>query len=200
MLRLTAKMIISLAVALALMLSGCSHMKTFGKDTSAAADLQPADDPYATEMRELQAVVRQNSNSSKVKNAHLRLARLYVSYDNIDRNYQKALEHMEVYASLQDPAPDEETRNWIVALKEINRLSREYATHNRQMKQLEDDLEQSKKETLSLKRTNRKLTQEELNLRDKNRKLEESLQKLEQTIEMLKRLDRRLEEKRKNFQ
>ena len=197
--RLTAKMTVPLAVALAFMLGGCSHLN-FGKNTSAAANPPVAEDPTASTMIELHAVVQQNSDAKEVKNAHLKLARLYVSYDNIDRNYQKALEHMQTYASLQDAAPDEETRNWIVVLKEIERLSSEYDTRNRQIRQLQKDLEQSHKEALALKRTNRKLTQEEINLRDKNRKLEESIEKLEQTIEMLKRLDRRLEEKRKNFQ
>jgi DNA repair exonuclease SbcCD ATPase subunit len=198
--RLTAKINVLLAVALAFLLSGCSHSMNFNKNTSKGAKPPVAEDPPASEMMELHAVIRQNSDAKEVKNAHLKLARLYVSYDNIDRNYQKALEHMQTYASLQDPAPDEETRNWIEALKEIDRLSREYATRNGQITQLQKDLEQSHKEALALKRTNRKLTQEEINLRDKNRKLEESIQKLEQTIEMLKRLDRRLEEKRRNFQ
>jgi chromosome segregation ATPase len=89
--------------------------------------------------------------------------------------------------------------NWIASLKEIDRLSKEIAAQRHQINRLKGQLEQSKKAKLALSRTNHKLTREEINLREKNRKLEESNQDLKKTIEMLKNLDQRLEEKRKIF-
>ena len=57
---------------------------------------------------------------------------------------------------------------------------------------------QDKKEA-KLARQNDDLQQVNSELREKNQALTDYNQKLEQTIEMLKNLDRRLEEKRKSF-
>jgi chromosome segregation ATPase len=88
----------------------------------------------------------------------------------------------------------------MASLKEIDRLSKQIASQHQQINKIQDQLKQSKKVKLALSRTNRKLTREEINLREKNRKLEESNQNLKKTIEMLKNLDQRLEEKRRTFQ
>jgi chromosome segregation ATPase len=87
----------------------------------------------------------------------------------------------------------------MAALKEIDRLSKEIATRDQQISRMQDRLGESKKAKLALKNSNRKLTREEIKLREKNRTLEDSNQKLKKTIEMLKNLDQRLEEKRRTF-
>ena len=180
-------------------ITGCAHMADSEKDTSAAPSTAVAKDQYSQEIIELNQAVKQNSNPAKAKKAHLELAQLYSSYKNPRRNYQKALMHLKVYSASEDSAKDDETRNWLAALKEIDRLSKEIVTRSRHIRQLQSQVEKSKKAKLALKNSNRKLTSEEIKLREKNRKLEESNQKLQKTIEMLKNLDKRLEEKRKSF-
>ena len=129
----------------------------------------------------------------------MKLARLYSDHQNNNRNYQKALEHLQTYISLDNGNVDGDTLNWLASLEEIERLIKEVEAQNRRIGQIKKKLEQSQKETSALTRTNRKLRREEISLRDKTRRLEESNMKLQKTIEMLKELDQRLEEKRRNF-
>ncbi len=191
--RLTPRINFMAAVALVLVFAGCSHMTGSGGDPSSPPVRPAADDRSAGEIAQLDRVIRQDSKSGEAKNAHLKLAQLYSDHSSQHRNYHKALQHLETYMTLQGSSVNGETLNWLASLKEIERLSSEISGVQKQ-------LEESNKANLALKRTNRKLTQEEISLRDKNRKLEESNQKLQQTLEMLQHLDRRLEEKRRNFQ
>ena len=191
--RLTAIINFTVTVALVLVFAGCSHLMNFNREPSSPADGQAVENRYASEITDLDSVVQGDSKPADVKNAHLKLAQLYSDYNNNQyRDYHKALEHLQAYMMLEKSSINGETLNWLASLKEIDRLSGE-------INQMQQQLEESHKTNLALKRTNHKLTQEEINLRDKNRKLEESNQKLQQTIDMLKRLDRRLEEKRRNL-
>lgn len=186
-------------MTLVLVFTGCSHLTNSGKVLSTTPNPSLAGDQYAQEIAELNQVIQQNQDSDKTKKAHLKLARLYSNHKNPRRNYQKALSHLKVYASLENFADDAETRNWMAVLKEIDRLTKEITNQNKRIQQLQSQLDKSKTAKLALKTTNRKLTSEEIKLREKNRRLEESNQKLQKTIEMLKNLDQRLEEKRRNF-
>jgi chromosome segregation ATPase len=197
--KLMSKINPAVFMTVVLVFSGCTHMTYSGKDTSATPSPSVASDQYSQEIVELNQIVQQNSNPGKAKEAHLELAQLYSNHKNPQRNYQKALVHLKTYSAFKDFAEDDETQNWIVALKEIDRLSKKIATQKRQIGQMQSQLDKSKKAKLALKKSNRKLTREEIKLREKNRKLEESNQKLKKTIEMLKNLDQRLEEKRRNF-
>jgi chromosome segregation ATPase len=197
--KLKSKINPTVIMTVILIFSGCAHLTNSGKDTSTAPGPSVASDQYAREIVELNHVVQQNSNPAKVIKAHLELAQLYSNYKNPRRNYQKALRHLKVYSASKDSAENDKTRNWMAALKEIDRLSKAIATRNKQIRGLQSQFDESKKTKLAIKKTNRKLTSEEIKLREKNRKLEESNQKLQKTIEMLKNLDKRLEEKRKNF-
>ncbi|MGD8961634.1 MAG: hypothetical protein PVH43_03915, partial [Desulfobacterales bacterium] len=154
---------------------------------------------YGREIAKLNQIVKKNKKSSATKEAHLKLARLHSNHKNKNRNYQKALEHLQAYIRLDDGKVNGDTLNWLASLEKIDRLSKEVKTQNRQIGQMKKKLEKSKKEKSALTRTNRKLRREEISLRDKTRKLEESNLKLQKTIEMLKDLDQRLEEKRRNF-
>lgn len=192
-------MILTVFIALVIAFSGCSHTMNSGNTTKDLASQPVAHDKYAREINELNQVILKNSKSAQAKNAHLKLARLYGDHKNHLRNYQKSLKHLEFYIMLEESTVDGETLNWMASLKEIDRLSKEIAAQQQQIKKIENQLKQSKREKLALSRTNQKLTREEINLREKNRKLEESNQNLKKTIEMLKNLDQRLEEKRKSF-
>jgi len=179
-------------LALVFVMTACSHTTNTGKNDSASTPAPAADDPSSREIVELNQVVKQNPPSSKTKKAHLELARLNSNHNNHRRNYYKAMKHLEAYVNLENSAADDETLDWLVALKEINRLSRE-------IRQVKKQLRKSNTSRTALTKTNRKLTREEIKLREKNRQLEESNQKLQKTIKMLKNLDQRLEEKRRNF-
>jgi hypothetical protein len=197
--KLMSKINPAVFMTVVLLFSGCVHQTNSGKDASPAPGPSVAGDQYSREIVELNQVVQQNSNPDKAKKTHLELAQLYSNHKNPRRNYQKALKHLKAYSAFEDFAEDDETQNWMAALKEIDHLSKEIATQNKQIRRLQSQLDKSKKARLAIKKSNRKLTSEEIKLREKNRKLEESNQKLQKTIEMLKNLDKRLEEKRKNF-
>jgi chromosome segregation ATPase len=186
------KMNLPVFLALVFVITSCSHTMNVSKDDSASTDAPPVNVKYSQEIVELKQVVKQNSPSSEAKKAHLKLARLYANHNNHRRNYYKAMKHLETYVSLEASAADDETLDWLATLKEINRLSKE-------IRQAQKQLKKSNKSRAALAKTNRKLTREEIKLREKNRQLEESNQKLHKTIEMLKNLDQRLEEKRRNF-
>jgi hypothetical protein len=158
-----------------------------------------ANDKYSQEIANLNQLVTKKPKPPATKEAHLKLARLYSDHQKNNRNYQKALEHLQTYIRLVNGNVDGDTLNWLASLKEIERLSKELDSQNRRIGRMKKKLEQSQKETSALTRTNRKLRREEISLRDKTRRLEESNMKLQKTIEMLKELDQRLEEKRRNF-
>jgi chromosome segregation ATPase len=179
-------------LALVFVMTACSHTINAGKDDSTSTYAPAADDQSSREIVELNQIVKQNPPSSKTKKAHLELARLYSNHTNHRRNYYKAMKHLEAYVNLENSAADGETLDWLAALKEINRLSRE-------IRQVKKQLKKSNTSRTALTKTNRKLTREEIKLREKNRQLEESNQKLQKTIKMLQNLDQRLEEKRRNF-
>jgi chromosome segregation ATPase len=193
------KINLTIVIALIIAFSGCSHTMNSGKTIKDSASQPVANDRYSAEINELNHTIQNNSKSTEVKNAHLKLARLYSDHKNQRRNYHKALNHLRAYMNMEESAVDGEMLNWMASLKEIDRLSKEIAAQHKHINTLKGQLEQSKKAKLALSRTNHKLTREEINLRGKNRKLEESNQDLKKTIEMLKNLDQRLEEKRKIF-
>ena len=187
------KISLFLFIALASGFSGCSHTMNSAKAPATSPNtMLLIENKYSQEIVELKNVVRRNSNAAETKKAHLELANLYLNHENPERNYQKALDHFRAYVSITDSSINEETLNWMAALKEIDRLSEEIT-------QVQKELEKSNQAALAFQRTNQKLTREEILLREKNRKLEESNQKLEKTIELLQSLDQRLEEKRKDF-
>jgi chromosome segregation ATPase len=203
---LILKINLILFIAPALVFSGCAHTTNSAKAPSVSTPPPMAENKYSQEMAALKNVVQQNSNAAETKRAHLELARLYSNHKNPQRNYQKAFEHLRTYVAIADSSINEETLNWMAALEEIDRLSveitrlsEEITRRSEEIAQVQKALEKSNQATVAVQRTNQKLTREEIMLREKNRKLEESNQKLEKTIEMLKNLDQRLEEKRRNF-
>jgi hypothetical protein len=165
--KLKSKINAAVIVTVALIYSGCAHLSDSATDASAAPDPAVASDQYSQEIVELNHVVKQNSNPTQTKNAHLELAQLHAHFKNPSRNYHKALRHLKVYSASEDSAKDDETRNWLAALKEIERLSKEIVTQNKQIQQLQIQLNKSKKAKLALKSSNRKLTSEEIKLRDR---------------------------------
>lgn len=197
---LTAKTVFTLFMILAFGMGGCVHTTNSSKNTAAPeTTVSVADDKDSREIAKLNQLVANKAKSSAAKEAHLKIARLYADHNNQNRNYQRALVHLRAYIRLEGSKADDEIFNWLASLKEIDRLSKEVNSKSRQISQMKKKLAQSKKEKSALTRSNHKLRREEISLRDKTRKLEESNLKLQKTIEMLKNLDQRFEEKRRNF-
>ncbi len=190
----------TLLMVLVFSIVGCTHTTNTGTTPSVQASPAPvANDKHSKETAKLNQLVKKKGKSSATKEAHLKLAKLYSDHKNHNRNYQKALTHLQAYMRMDKSKANGETLNWLASLKEINRLTKELNRQHAKVSKMQKKLKQSKKETSALTRTNRKLRREEISLRDKTRKLEESNLKLKKTIEMLKNLDQRLEEKRRNF-
>ena len=200
---LANKAFITLMMVFIFGMSGCSHTTntaTGSGSPPAASPNRPAENnKYSQEIANLNQIIQEKPKSSATREAHLKLAQLYSDHKNSNRNYQKALKHLQTYIRMDKSKVNGDTLNWLVSLKEIDRLSKKVGRQNREMDKIQKRLKQSKKENSALTRTNHKLRREEISLRDKARKLEESNLKLQKTIEMLKNLDQRLEEKRRNY-
>ena len=188
-----------LGLALVLMILGCSHTSNLGKGENEAAHVVTAEDAYSKEILRLKKIVLKNPNSQPAKKAHLTMARLYANHNNYRRDYRQAHAHMQAYIKLEKGNPDKQTHNWIAVLREIELLSQELENRNQLLMELQSQLDKANREKGSIKKSHRQLAQKEMALREKNSRLEASNQKLQQTIEMLKHLDRRLEEKRRHL-
>lgn len=153
-------------------LIGCASIqeRTNPKDKAAA---------YSTEIARLETIILKKPESSKKWQAHYQLAQLYISYENPRRNYKKALENLKLYFPHHPTyVDDHDLRNWLLVLKEIQKQSPQIEYQNKKIKQLTVKLKKSKQANRALKKANKTLAMK---------------------IDMLKTLDRRVEEKRKNY-
>ena len=186
-----------LGLSILISISGCTHLSNPGQNPQQDQAASEPVDIYSREIGRLDKIVQESPNSNRAKKAHLRLAGLYLNHNNYRRNYHMAHQHMQAYVKLEKHIASEETRNWIAALREIVILSQELESSHQEMANLQDKLKKAQRYGGSVKRSNRALKQKEIELMEKNANLEATNQKLLQTIEMLKRLDQRLEEKRR---
>ena len=197
MIRVTPMLRLILLFAMLLSTFGCAHLLNTEKGTQQRqSDAQPGD-IYSREIARLDQIVIKSPTSSRAKKAHLRLAELYLNHNNYRRNYHKAHRHMQAYVRLEKNITSEETHNWIAALREIVLLSEELESRNQQIAKLQGKLKKAQRQGGAVQHSNRVLKQKEVELMERNATLEATNQKLLQTIEMLKRLDQRLEEKRR---
>jgi len=187
-----------LGCGLILVLTGCALTHNMTMTADNGAELQSK--KFVTQINQLEAGVQQEADSAKRMQAHFELAQLYLSYKNPVRNYQKALNHLQIYASLNSESADQHgLRNWLSALKEIERLSEELNEKDKNIKHLDIKLKNATQEKIALKNENKVFKNTNVKLQEKNSKLEASNTDLAKKIEMLKNLDRRVEEKRKNL-
>ncbi len=101
---------------------------------------------YSMEIIRLKDVIKNNPSKPERIKAHYHLANLYASYKNTEKDYKKALEHLNIYISLDSQAiKQNDLRNCLSLLREVDRLSGELSSLNRQ--------------NLNLNRQNLKLTQ-----------------------------------------
>ena len=82
-------------------IGGCTLTTNSGTAVSASSSPptvpKAASDKYSREIAKLNELVQNKSNSSATREAHLKLAQLYSDHKNNNRNYQKALEHLQAY-------------------------------------------------------------------------------------------------------
>jgi DNA mismatch repair ATPase MutS len=185
--------IIAAGCVLLIALGGCIHQQNRGAGAPEKTDVQPQTGKYIKEITNQEQTILTSADTSERTRAHLELAHLYTSYKNPQRNYKKALKHLEIYASLEpDFANDKDLRNWLSALKEIERLAQKLESQDKEVRQLNKKLDQSRRKITGFKNKTRQL-------KKKNNQLAESNASLEKTIEMLKNIDRNIEEKRKTY-
>ena len=140
----------------------------------------------AVQIAMLESIVFHNPDTPKSWQAHYQLAQLYYSYKNPHRDYQKALEHLELYQPHNhDTVFDPDLQNWLLVLREIQIQSPTIESQNRQIDQLTARLED--------------FTKTNLFVEGLNSTLEEENAELTMKVEELKTLDQSLEEKRLTY-
>ena len=167
--------------------------------------LQPED--YPGEIDKYSHLIQSDLHLDIQQRAHLYLASLYFSPMNPRRDYKLALKHLETYA-LFDPdfVNGIDPRLLLSAIIELERLSAIADAQSRAIQALNQEAEMLRIQASAFQgskydtqKANRQLKKRISRLQTKIRKLETSNAQLNKTIEMLSKLDSRLEEKRSNF-
>jgi hypothetical protein len=94
---------------------------------------------------------------------------------------------------------DHDLQNWLSVLNEIQNQSPQIESQNKKIEQLSAKLKKSKQANLALKKANKTLKFDKLVLINTNSILKKYSLDLAMKIDMLKTLDHRVEEKRKNY-
>lgn len=175
------------------LLTGC--VETFSQlRHPAAADTGP--DLRSAHRKGLEESLRTSSDGLDAAAIHLELARIYGYPGNAERNYEKALKHLEAYRDLRPEASsDFRIQNWLGLLTDLQALSRAREDRER-MAAIVDDFRQK------LTKFEQKLTTLEAsarNLETENEALQDENRRLREKIDSLKFLDLRFEEKRRSF-
>ena len=145
--------IIAAGCVLLIALAGCTHQQNRAAGSPEKTALQPQPGKYITAIAKQEQIVRTSDDASERTRAHLELAHLYTSYKNPQRNYKRALKHLEIYASLEpDFSNDKELGNWLSALKEIERLAQKIESQDKESRQLNKKLDQSRHEITEIGR------------------------------------------------
>ena len=167
--------------------------------------LQP--EAYAGEIDKYHQLIQSDLHLDIQQRSHLYLASLYFSPMNPNRDYKLALKHLETYA-LFDPdfVNGVDPRLLLAAIIELERLSAIADAQSKAIQALNQEAEMlkiqasaSRGSKYDTQKANRKLKKRIGRLQKKIRNLETSNAQLNKTIEMLSKLDSRLEEKRSNF-
>ncbi len=157
-------------------------------------------DQYSVEIARLETFILQNPESSKRWQAHYQLVQLYISYKNPRPNYKKALENLKLYYPHQSIfVNDHDLQNWLSVLNEIQKQSPKIESQTKKIEQLSVKLKKSRQANLALKEANKTLKFDRLVLMNTNSILKKYSLDLAMKIDMLKTLDHRVEEKRKNY-
>ncbi len=162
---------------------------------------------FSREISRLEALARENPDPSVRTKLHLQLARLYIDYQNPQRDYLKGCREFAAYLSLvPGDRKNDEIQNWVSALEELEKSEKEVAGLRGKMESLRSE-NTGTKVVLSLQLKKNKELQNRLETLEKtnrslieaNRGLKESNEKMKETIEKLNILDRQMEEKRRSI-
>ncbi len=124
---------------------------------------------FLQEISRLKKLAREDPETSVRAKSHLKLAFLYVNSRNPQLNYSRALQEMESYLSMApNKVQKDDFQNWLTVLREMGKLQ------------------------AALK----KVQGANIHLRDEVTTLKETNNKVIETIERLKTLDCKMEEKR----
>ncbi len=94
---------------------------------------------------------------------------------------------------------EHDLQNWLSVLNEIQNQSPQIESQNKKIEQLTAKLKESEQANLALKEANKTLESDKLVLMNINSILKKYNLELAMKIDMLKILDHRVEEKRKNY-
>ena len=75
--------------SLFIVIGGCTHQQNLASVSSQTITMQPGEGKYSKEISEHEERARSAPETSERMQAHLKLARLYTSYKNPQRNYKK---------------------------------------------------------------------------------------------------------------
>jgi hypothetical protein len=172
---------------------------------SSISALQPEE--YPGEIDKYRRLIQSDLHLGIQQRAHLYLASLYFSPMNPNRDYKLALKHLETYA-LFDPdfVNGVDPRLLLAAIIELQRLSATADAQSKAIQALNQEIQilkiqasASRGSKYDTQKANQKLKWKIGRLQKRIRNLETSNAQLNKTIEMLSKLDSRLEEKRSNF-
>lgn len=145
---------------------------------------------FVQETSRLEKLAREHPKTSVRAQSHLQLAFLYVNDGNPQLDYSRALQEMEIYLSLSpDKAQTVDFQNWLAVLREVNHLRRDRIRMGEKNRALQDRVEKLQTGLENIQKVSRSLHNEVADLKEKNNKMRE-------TIERLKSLDRQMERKR----
>ena len=133
--------IVSICYLLVFALTGCIPLLKNHKQTPEVITSRPVSAPveqkeaftpnlkpneYKKEIARLQRIIVSQPKRSEKEKAHFQLSILYTSYNNPEKNYQLAFNHLNSYISLHPQAKqDYDVQNRLSLLKEITQLSEE---------------------------------------------------------------------------
>jgi len=115
---------------------------------------------FSQETSRLEKRAREHPETPVRAQSHLQLAFLYVNYRNPQLNYTRALQEMESYFSLTPgKAQTDEVQDWLVVLKEVEKLQPGMERMQRANKSLRDEVAGLKETIEKLKSLDRQMEQ-----------------------------------------
>lgn len=120
----------------------------------------------------LEETARTTADNALKAQTYLRLAMWHVSHANPNQNYSRALKELGVYVSLTpDNEVPEAVRDWIVALQEIDRVTQEIDRGTEDLKKAKQRANQLSRENKELKDSIEKLKALDLKMEEKRRQV-----------------------------
>ena len=179
--------------------SACHFPQTAGEISGRGAAATGTDvseinsQQFALEIDKLEKKVVETPAGAELQNSHLRLAYLYMSHTNPQRNYSLALRHLNAYLAIAGDA------GMRPELTNLQSLLAALTTLERQRDICDQEIEETQNRLADLEHRQRSLNERLRQSRAANDRLAGENAKLRQTLDILRTIDRKLEEKRKSY-